>query len=174
MFFVLIHDYNSVLYWFSLLQFWLLQLHLYMTLLYSYSFHMFVVVLEAENLKNVSKADNEANDSPLIDGHKVSSMHSGNEATGDVLCNGHESQDRNMNLGECGEGGQDCASSPLTTTEHEGIGQNTRQSTTPCTSPSELNSPTSPTSPNPEGMMVEADTDLKSEEGSEGQHATNN
>ncbi len=37
MFFVLIHD-CTLLYWFSLLQFWLLQLHLYMTLLYSYSF----------------------------------------------------------------------------------------------------------------------------------------
>ncbi len=37
MFFVLIHDY-TVLYWLSLLQIMLLQLHLYMTLIYSYAF----------------------------------------------------------------------------------------------------------------------------------------
>ncbi len=36
MIFVLMHDY-SVLYGISLLQFWILQFHLYMTLLYSYS-----------------------------------------------------------------------------------------------------------------------------------------
>ncbi len=38
MLFLLIHDY-TMLYWFSLLQFGVLQLHLYMTLLYSFSFY---------------------------------------------------------------------------------------------------------------------------------------
>ncbi len=36
----------SVLYWFSLFQFWLLQLHLYMTLLYSYSFQYTLTFLK--------------------------------------------------------------------------------------------------------------------------------
>ncbi len=44
-----------MLYWLSWLQFWLLQLHLYMTLLYSYSFGILVDEMPFELLFTQAK-----------------------------------------------------------------------------------------------------------------------
>ena len=133
--------------------------------------------VESQNLKNLSnpnglEGSENATTPQIQDLTETTTEPSEETATmGDVVCNGHESQDRNMN-----PSGDATSTSPTPGAEGEmeqggtDEGVSTESPPTSASNPEDLASPTSPTSPNPgpTDTAMEAENDLKSQDGSEG------